>query len=370
LRLAENDRQRSTTDINYRRLVADTAISVVREVADHVSETAASEDEDAENQGRAGSAEEPPATVLCLSGRTELDLAASEMVAQVLDEQGIGTRVLPPIAVSQGALGQLDLAGVEVVCLSYLHPQPQVYARYVCRRLRRRAPHLRLVACLWNLPPQAGNTEDIVRQVGADAVYASLDACVAQVKGWVGQEAPAEGPAPVLPDVEQERLAALRELGLTAARSSHFDTVAGRIAQSFSVPIALVSFADSESRPQPETASAPAGSARQEDDDHSLEAYVVAANDVLVVADVTVDPRFADNPLVLEKGIRFYAGAPLRTSAGIVIGTLSIIDTEPRDFSDDDRRRLQKAADDLMAEITRQDAKAVQGGETSTSVGG
>ena len=47
---------------------------------------------------------------------------------------------MPPIAVSQGALGQLYLEGVDVVCLSYLHPQPQVYARYIFRRLRRRAP--------------------------------------------------------------------------------------------------------------------------------------------------------------------------------------------------------------------------------------
>src|SRR6185312_302358 len=46
LRLAENDRQRRTTDTNYRRLVADTAIFVVREVEDHIREKAASADED------------------------------------------------------------------------------------------------------------------------------------------------------------------------------------------------------------------------------------------------------------------------------------------------------------------------------------
>ena len=59
---------------------------------------------------------------------------------------------------------------------------------------------------------------------------------------------------------------------------------------------------------------------------------MIAANEVLVSEDVTEDPRFADDPLVLEKGIRFYAGAPLRTSAGLVIGALCLIDTRPRQF--------------------------------------
>jgi predicted PurR-regulated permease PerM len=60
LRLAENDRQRSTTDTNYRRLVADTAICVVREVEDHVREKTASTDEPyaQTDGGRSASAEE------------------------------------------------------------------------------------------------------------------------------------------------------------------------------------------------------------------------------------------------------------------------------------------------------------------------
>ena len=47
---------------------------------------------------------------------------------------------------------------------------------------------------------------------------------------------------------------------------------------------------------------------------------------VLVAEDVIKDERFADDPLVLEKGIRFYAGAPLRASAGVIIGVLCVIE--------------------------------------------
>src|SRR5687768_11969771 len=91
LRLAENDRQRSTTDTNYRRLVAGTAVSVVREIAEHVAEKAsrtASKENGRDTQG--GSLLRTTSTpVLCIAGRTELDGAAVEMLAQVLDETGI-----------------------------------------------------------------------------------------------------------------------------------------------------------------------------------------------------------------------------------------------------------------------------------------
>ncbi|WP_445500389.1 AI-2E family transporter [Microvirga sp. G4-2] len=378
LRLAENDRQRSTTDTNYRRLVADTAICVVREVEDHVREKAATGDEANEDtgEGRLPPAKaERPSSVLCLAGRTELDRAAAEMMAQVLDERGIGARVLPPIAVSQGALGQLDLQGVDVVCLSYLHPQPQVYARYICRRLRRRAPHVKLVVCCWNLAPGAGQTEDLKKQMASDAVFASLETCVDQVDAWVCRPTSPSGTPPVLPDTEQAQIAALHDLGLASARGRQFDEVSRKVAQAFDAPIALVSLIDEVHQPRSSTpdSSQDTQAVQQTSHEEALDAYVVAANEVLVSEDVTKDARFADDPLVLEKGIRFYAGAPLRTSAGVVIGSLCVIDTQPREFPEQNRRRLQEMADDLMAQIERRTtedqshtADVVQKGNSST----
>jgi hypothetical protein len=298
--------------------------------------------------------------VLCLAGRTELDRAAAEMMAQALKERGVGTRVLPPIAVSQGALGQLDLQGMSVVCLSYLHPQPQVYARYICRRLRRRAPHMKLVVCCWDLAPGASQTDDLKKQMAADAVFVSLEACLDQVNAWVSTPALPGEPPPVAPDSEQAQRAALHDLGLASAKDRRFDEVSRSIAQAFGVPIALVSVRDELHRSQP-GAAGPAQEVQAVDQtakDATLDAQVIAANEVLVSEDVTKDPRFSDDPLVVEKGIRFYAGAPLRTSAGPVIGTLCVIDTNPRRFPEPDRRRLQEMADELMSQIERRSAES------------
>jgi len=91
--------------------------------------------------------------------------------------------------------------------------------------------------------------------------------------------------------------------------------------------------------------------------------HAVAADDVLVVPDATADERFADNPLVTgELGIRFYAGAPLRTPTGYTLGTLCIIDREIRQLDEEDRGLLQSLARQVvqLLELRRRAREAEQ----------
>ena len=75
-------------------------------------------------------------------------------------------------------------------------------------------------------------------------------------------------------------------------------------------------------------------------------AHAIIGDDVLVVPDLSADPRFSGNPLVTgEAHLRFYAGAPLATPHGRKIGTLCILDTEPRPpLTEKERRTLQDLA--------------------------
>jgi GAF domain-containing protein len=62
----------------------------------------------------------------------------------------------------------------------------------------------------------------------------------------------------------------------------------------------------------------------------------------MVVPDAGCDQRFADNPLVTDDpGIRFYAGHPLSAPDGSKIGTVCIIDREPRHLGGDDLQALR-----------------------------
>lgn len=65
--------------------------------------------------------------------------------------------------------------------------------------------------------------------------------------------------------------------------------------------------------------------------EQSICAYALASNELLIIPDLSADPRTASNPLVTgEPHFRFYAGAPLVVPDGIVIGTVCVIDTVAR----------------------------------------
>ncbi len=63
-------------------------------------------------------------------------------------------------------------------------------------------------------------------------------------------------------------------------------------------------------------------------------AHTILGDQVLMVPDTALDPRFADNPFVVaDGGIRFYAGAPLLTADGHALGAVCALDRWPRSLS-------------------------------------
>ena len=85
--------------------------------------------------------------------------------------------------------------------------------------------------------------------------------------------------------------------------------------------------------------------------EQSMCGHVVADAKSVVVNDVLRDPRFAANPLLRKRGIRFYAGCPLVTKEGHALGALCILDTTPHAFAARDLLLLESMAKDLMAEV-------------------
>ena len=79
--------------------------------------------------------------VLCVAGRGLLDEAVSTMLAQLLGNEGLATRVVPHAATARTAIGTLDVSGVAMVCISCLElfGTPS-HLRYLLRRLRQRLP--------------------------------------------------------------------------------------------------------------------------------------------------------------------------------------------------------------------------------------
>jgi formate hydrogenlyase transcriptional activator len=79
--------------------------------------------------------------------------------------------------------------------------------------------------------------------------------------------------------------------------------------------------------------------------DISFSAHAILQSDVFVVPDTSTDPRFTSNPLVTETPrIRFYAGAPIETSDGHSLGTICVIDREPRELRESQLQGLRALA--------------------------
>ena len=174
--------------------------------------------------------------------------------------------------------------------------------------------------------------------------------------GWVG--------APV-PDDEKKRLATLRSYGvLDTPPEALFDHITMLARTLFCVPVALVSLVDEDRQ----WFKSRCGDLEQNETPRAMAfcAYTVARKSLFVVQDARKDDRFRNNPLVAgEPGVRFYAGAPLTTPDGYVIGSLCLIDTIPhRTFSDKDGEVLKALAqlvmDGLQLNITQAAAKADQ----------
>ncbi|HEY6065496.1 MAG TPA: GAF domain-containing serine/threonine-protein kinase [Thermoanaerobaculia bacterium] len=153
-----------------------------------------------------------------------------------------------------------------------------------------------------------------------------------------------------LPGDESGRLAALEELEiLDTEPEPEFDDLALVASQLFGTPFAAISFVDRDrewfkSKVGISESSFPRLVA--------FGAHAVAGRNVFVVADAAADPRFADNPLVVsDPGLRFYAGAPLLTPEGYAVGTLSVLDREPRELSDARIESLRALSRQVMAQI-------------------
>ncbi len=147
-------------------------------------------------------------------------------------------------------------------------------------------------------------------------------------------------PAP-LPANESQRLAALLALAvMDTPPEAEFDALVNAAAAVCDMPISLISLID-EDRQWFKANHGLAG-APQTSRDGGFCAHAILQDGVFEVPDASLDARFADNPLVVgAPDIRFYAGAPVRLSSGQCIGTICVIDREPRALSDRQREVLR-----------------------------
>lgn len=159
---------------------------------------------------------------------------------------------------------------------------------------------------------------------------------------------------PDVPANETLRLNNLHSLNvLDTPAEERFDRLTRLAKRLFNVPIALVSLVDEHRQWFKSSIGLSVSESARET---SFCGHVIVGNGLFIVPDTREDLRFADNPFVIgEPNIRFYAGCPLRYLDGTKLGTLCIVDTQPRTFSQENLQALKD-----LAEIAERELIAVQ----------
>ncbi|WP_019528754.1 sensor domain-containing diguanylate cyclase [Dasania marina] len=160
--------------------------------------------------------------------------------------------------------------------------------------------------------------------------------------------------SPEIPEDEQRRLETLRALKiLDSAPEERFDRLTRMAKRMFGVPISLVSLVDSDRQ---WFKSKQGLDAEETPRDISFCGHAILGEGAFIIPNALDDERFKDNPLVLEApNIRFYAGCPLKVSNGSKLGTLCLIDKEPRELDEED---IQLLTD--LAAMAEQEIAAIQ----------
>jgi hypothetical protein len=143
-----------------------------------------------------------------------------------------------------------------------------------------------------------------------------------------------------LPSVESARVAALdRYAILDTEPEQTFDDLVALAAYVCKAPIAMLSLVDDHRQ---WFKSKVGVEIRETPRETSFCAHAIQQQDVFIVPDTQNDARFRDNPMVVgELHIRFYAGAPLINEEGFALGTLCVIDRQPRELDEAQKGALK-----------------------------
>jgi signal transduction histidine kinase len=153
-----------------------------------------------------------------------------------------------------------------------------------------------------------------------------------------------------VPRDEPARLDALRSYNvLDTPPEKEFDDLVRLAAMVCGTPVASLTFVDAER--QWYKARFGFGLVEDRRDRSGFCSNAILQRNALIVPDALADDRFANNPAVLELGLRFYAGVPLINRENLVLGTLCVLDRVPRQISVEQLEALHVLARQVMAQL-------------------
>ena len=183
LKLAALDEARGTIDGPRIRQMTRTMMAIIDDLSGHIEARAVPPSPESEGQ------------IACIAGRGPFDDAVATMLGQVLEQRGYAPRVITHAATVRSEISRLDLTDIDMIIVSYLElTGSPAHLRFLIRRLRQKAPDVRIVVGLWPEGEAALSDAATQKTLGADqyvgSLRAAVDAVTNQISRAAGQPAP------------------------------------------------------------------------------------------------------------------------------------------------------------------------------------
>lgn len=178
LTLAERDRDAGRLHAAQESFVYESISELTEEMRDEFAVSAANsgpaEPAVGEEPHSAEEVEPTHRRILCLAAEDEADHIAAAMFAQLLSARGYLAETADMIGASEEMLRRLETDAVEGVVLSAIAPNAAVRMRAICRKMRRRDSHVKVLVGLWSAPSRLERMQTSLKKAGADVVTSSF----------------------------------------------------------------------------------------------------------------------------------------------------------------------------------------------------
>jgi predicted PurR-regulated permease PerM/GAF domain-containing protein len=286
--------------------------------------------------------------VLCIPARDLADEIACQLAEQVLED----TASVHVVAADSSMAQIQELAErlqPDAVCVTGIPPSAVRYIRMRCHQIRSRFPQVVVVACVLGQESDLSSLRSRISADDAQHVVCSLQLLRDYLSSLFGP--PAEAPATEgAVESSKELTEDLQELSqldpFDGPAEGMFNRLASSLARSFDAPIALITAGNGQQCFWEAQCGLPESALSR-----SLCDQIVFWESVCVVGDTAQEERFVNDSFLKDQGIRFYAGAPLKSHDGKLVGTVCVLDTRPRQITGKQKEILMSVAESVMMAI-------------------
>jgi predicted PurR-regulated permease PerM/GAF domain-containing protein len=310
--------------------------------------------------GAAGSPHQPRLAkrVVCMPARDFADEIACQLAQQVLEDTAT-VQIVPADSSMTNLQEYMARQQPELICVVGVPPRAIRHIRMRCHQIRARFPESIVVACVLSDENDLSSLRSRIPTEDAQHVVSSLQLMRDYLTSVLhpAEVLEASGETEEAAETARELSANIDEVQrvdlFDGPVEGMFNRLATSLARSFDAPIVLITGADGERHfweaqcGLPEDALSTGAAER----DGCVCNTVVSADQVVIIADIAEEERFAGDPFLKAHGIRFCAAAPLKDQDQEVVGSLCVLDTRPRQITEKQRETLISVAESVMMAI-------------------